>query len=343
VQISYTGVSLSNPEAVRFRYKLQENDKDWHEVGTASSVSYRDLAPGLYYFTVEARDISGAWPSKGATVEFTILPAFYQTRWFLFLCVVALIGLLWLVLRWRMKRVTAAIQERAEVRADERVRIARDLHDTLLQGIQGLMLHFHVAAQELPEGGRPRQAMERALATADRIVVEGRDRVNRLRSDHFTHKDLTQAFEAIASDLSYEQRVRFALKIEGRGEDVTSPVLNELHYIGREAISNAFRHSNASEITVRLSCWPKSVVLAVADNGHGFDSEAQEINPSAGHWGLRGMKERAEVMGARFECNSTPNKGTQITVTVAAHRAYRKHSPKDANLEDSASPERTNV
>jgi len=123
-----------------------------------------------------------------------------------------------------MKRVAATIRVRAEVRADERVRIARDLHDTLLQGVQGLTLHFHVAAQALPDGSRTREAMERALVTADRILVEGRNRVKRLRAEDLTPADLSDAFEAVAGDFNHEQRVRFALSIEGQVEDVTSPI-----------------------------------------------------------------------------------------------------------------------
>jgi signal transduction histidine kinase/ligand-binding sensor domain-containing protein len=324
IHIAYTALSFAAPRKVRFRYKLQGYDQDWSEPVSLREVNYTNLPPGDYQFRVIACNNDGVWNETGADLAFTIPPAFYQTRWFLFLCLTALICLLWLILRWRMKQVTAAIQERAKVRADERVRIARDLHDTLLQGVQGLTLLFHVAAQELPEGSRTREAMERALATARRLVAEGRDRVNRLRPEHFTHKDLTNAFEAIAADLNYEQRVRFDLKIEGRVEDVTSPVLNELHYIGREAISNAFRHSEASEIAVRLMCGPKGVVLTVADNGNGFDPEAQEINPRPGHWGLRGMNERAEVIGAQLKFNSMPNKGTEVVVTVPADRAYGK-------------------
>jgi signal transduction histidine kinase/ligand-binding sensor domain-containing protein len=343
VHIAYTALSFAAPRKVRFRYQLQGYDKDWSPPVSLREVTYTNLPPGSYTFRVIACNNSGVWNEQGARVEFTILPAFYQTRWFLFLCAATLLGLIWFVLRWRMQRVTAAIQEHAEVRADERVRIARDLHDTLLQGVQGLMLHFHVAAQELPEGGRPREAMERALATADRILSEGRNRVNSLRADHFTHKNLTEAFNAIAAEFRYEQRIRFSLKIEGPGEDVASSVLDELHYIGREAISNAFRHSKASEIAARVMCGPKSVILTVSDNGRGFDPVAQEIDRRAGHWGLRGMKERADVIGARFECNSSPNQGTQVVVTVPAHRAYTKRSPRGKELESSVSPESTSV
>ena len=326
LRIGYSVLSFPVPERVLSRYRLLGYDKEWHDGGSRVDAPYDNLGPGRYTFQVVAANNDGVWNEVGASLEFTIQPAFYQTPWFRLLYVLAGAVFVWFLYRLRLRRVADIIKQRAETRADERVRLARDLHDTLLQGIQGLMLHFHVAAQEFPQGSHPRQTADRALTTADRILAEGRDRVNHLRSDHFTYKDLTNAFEAVAADFSYEGKSRFALKLEGRGEDVSSPVLNELHYIGREAISNAFRHSRASEIVVRLRCEPKSVVLAVADNGHGFDPVTQEINPRAGHWGLRGMKERAEVIGAQFECHSTPNKGTEVTVTVPAHSAYRKRS-----------------
>ncbi|HEX4319919.1 MAG TPA: two-component regulator propeller domain-containing protein [Acidobacteriaceae bacterium] len=343
LRIGYSVLSFPIPERVRSRYRLLGNDKEWHDGGNRVDASFDNLGPGRYTLQVVAGNNDGVWNEAGVSLEFTIQPAFYQTPWFRLLYVVAIVALVWLIYRLRLRRVAGIIKQRAEARADERVRIARDLHDTLLQGIQGLILHFHLAAQEFPEGSRPRETADRALTTADRIVAEGRDRVNHLRSDRFTYKDLTNAFEAIAADFSYQGTARFSLKTEGRGEDVTSVVLNELHYIGREAISNAFRHSEASEIVVRLKCDPRSVVLTVADNGLGFDPVTQEINPRVGHWGLRGMKERAEVIGGYFECQSKPNKGTQVVVTVPAHRAYRKNSAGRKELDDSVTPESTSV
>jgi len=325
IRITYTALSFAAPRKVRFRYKLLGYDKDWSPPVSLREVTYTNLPPGNYLFRVIASNNSGVWNEEGAAAQFTILPAFYQTRWFLILCVIALIGLFWLALRWRVKRIAATIRERAEVRADERVRIARDLHDTLLQGVQGLMLHVHVAAQELPEGSRTRASMERALQTADHILIEGRNRVTRLRTNDLTHADLAGAFEAIAADLDRQQGTRFSVKIEGRTEDIIPPVVHELYYIGREAIGNAFRHSKASEITATLQCGPKEVELVVADNGCGFDLLTQ-TNLRSGHWGLPGMRERAEAIGAGFKCLSAPGKGTQVMVSVVARRAYKTPS-----------------
>lgn len=342
-RIGYSVLSFPIPERVRSRYRLLGYDKEWHDGGSRVDAPYENLGPGRYTFQVVACNNDGVWNESGASLAFTIQPTFYQTPWFQLLYALAPGILVWLLYRLRLRRVAGIIKQRAEARADERVRIARDLHDTLLQGVQGLMLHFHVAAQQFPEGSRPRETMDHALSTADRIVAEGRDHVTRLRSGQLIHRDLAKALEEVAADLNDEHRIRFAIKTEGRTEDVASQALNELHYIGREAISNAFRHSNASEIEVRFTCGLKTVVLAVADNGHGFDSVAQESNIHAGHWGLRGMKERAQVIGARFECHSAPSKGTEVIVTLPAHRAYKKSSPAKTEPGRYDSVNKTNV
>jgi signal transduction histidine kinase len=166
--------------------------------------------------------------------------------------------------------------------------------------------------------------MERALATADRILVEGRDRVTRLRGDDLSPINLSETFAAAAHAFNHEQGARFALQVEGPVEDITLPVLHQLHYMGREAITNAFRHSKASEITVGLKCEHKAVVLSIADDGCGFDPMAA-TSRRAGHWGLSGIKERAEALGGLVECHSAKNQGTKIVITVPSRRAYKKH------------------
>lgn len=331
LRIGYSVLSFPIPERVRSRYRLLGYDKEWLHGGSRLDVLYDHLGPGRYTFQVVAGNNDGVWNEAGASLELTIMPTFYQTAWFQLLYVLAGTILVWLLYRLRLRRVAGIIKQRAEVRADERVRIARDLHDTLLQGVQGLTLNFHVAAQELPEGSRTRASMERALATADRILVEGRDRVTRLRTDDLTHTDLADAFEAVAADLDHEQQVRFSVRIEGRVEDIIPPVQHELYYIGREAIGNAFRHSKASEITASLRCGPKAVEFVVSDNGCGFDLLAQQTNPRSGHWGLAGMKERAAAIGGVFKCLSAASKGTQVMVAVPARRAYRTPSSAGRN------------
>jgi signal transduction histidine kinase/ligand-binding sensor domain-containing protein len=321
VELHLEAVDIASPEKVHLQYRLDGVDPGWLNANASQMAVYTNIPTGSHTFHVRASNSSGVWDRNGVSYSITQHPYFYQTDWFLALCVALIAFLAWSASQWRVQQAKARAQMQMEERLSERARIARDLHDTLLQGVQGLMLQFHVAAQEIPQGSRTRVSMERALATADRILREGRDRVTRLRLDNLTHTDLTEAFEAVAADFNREQQVRFSLKIEGRVQDVIPSVLHELYYIGREAIGNAFRHSNASVIAVSLNCGPKSVDLIVDDNGCGFDLFTLQSNPRRGHWGLQGMKERAEVIGATFKCQSTANKGTQVIVVVPLPRA----------------------
>jgi ligand-binding sensor domain-containing protein len=193
--IKYAGINLPAPERVTYRYRLEGSDSTWQEVGSRTEAVYTKLRPGRYTFDVLASNGEGVW-SQPSSTRFQVLPAFYQTVWFFLACFALTAAVVWLILMLRIQRVTETVRIRAEERADERVRIARDLHDTLLQGVQGLMLRFDVASQEVPAGGRARTMLEDALKSADTILLEGRDRVRSLRSDTF--KDLTLA-EALAT------------------------------------------------------------------------------------------------------------------------------------------------
>ena len=173
VQIRYSAVSLSEPEAIHFRYKLQETDKDWHETDSAEPASYRNLAPGSYHFSVDATDTNGVWSHKVATAEFTILPAYYQTRWFQATCAAAFLGLLWALYRYRLHQIAQRFNTRLES-GNERTRIARELHDTLLQSFHGLMFRYQAARNMLPR--RPEEAMQAldgALERTEQAIAEG--------------------------------------------------------------------------------------------------------------------------------------------------------------------------
>src|SRR5258708_2271650 len=186
LDVHYLGVNLTTPESVTYKYRLDGLDDAWQEVGHRTEAIYTQLRPGRYTFRVMASNADGEWTEPVSSASFEVLPRFYQTTWFLLLCVLAGLLLLWFAFTLRVRVLTRGIRARAEERADERVRIARDLHDTLLQGIQGLLLTVHVAAQKVSQGEDSKMLLERALSTADRIVIEGRNRVNSLRSEHLT-------------------------------------------------------------------------------------------------------------------------------------------------------------
>src|SRR5262249_8143961 len=240
VQISYAAISLSDPTAVRFRYKLKETDKDWHEVASASPVSYRNLAPGTYHFSVAATDTNGVWSDKVANAEFAILPAFYQTRWFLALCIAAALTALYLVYLLRLTQVARQFRARMDERVNERTRIARELHDTLLQDLHGLMFEFQAARnlfQKRPEEAL--QALDGAIMGTEQAITESQDAIEALRSP--ATEDLAQLINVIGEDLAASRTgdrdsPTFGLTVEGQQRVLAPVIRDELYRIAREVL-----------------------------------------------------------------------------------------------------------
>jgi signal transduction histidine kinase len=287
-------------------------DTMWQEVGPRTEAIYTHLRPGRYTFQVMASSGNDLWTSPISSMPFTILPRFYQRTSFAVLCFVSAAALLWLAYALRLRFATKAIRMRAEERADERIRIARELHDTLLQGVQGLLLSFHVAAQKVPVEHESRKALEKALFTADRIILEGRNRVTRLRSEHLTDSELKASIEGVASELNGNTAVEFVVERKGENDSLQAHVVDEIFFIAREALTNAFRYSEASRIVVELDYQRWQFRFSCNDNGSGFDSGVLQTIKSNGHWGLRGMRERAEKIGANFLLTSSVCKGTDV-------------------------------
>jgi signal transduction histidine kinase len=305
-------------------YWLHGVDKTWQDVDRRTEAVYTHLGPGKYLFEVRATNGEGVWSAPVST-SLTVLPAFYQTAWFAVLCAIAGILLLWLGLTARVRYLTAGIKQRAEERADERIRIARELHDTLLQGIQGLLLTFHVAAQKVPADHESKQVLERALTTADQIIVEGRNRVNRLRTENVTDAELKSLIQGVADSLRSIAPIDFVLERTGGSNALRSQVVDEVFCIAREALTNAFRHSGASRIIVKLDYKEREFRMSCRDNGRGFDAEGFCALQRNGHWGLCGMEERAESMGAKLSLTSATDKGTEVHIIMPARLAYMGH------------------
>jgi signal transduction histidine kinase len=322
VQISYSAVSLSDPEAIRFRYKLQETDKDWHEVATSSPVTYRNLPPGSYHFNVSASDTNGVWSDKIATAEFTILPAFYQTLWFRSLCVILFLATLAGLYQRRLRQLARQYDMRLLERVSERTRIARELHDTLLQSIQGLILKFHALSRQVP-AGEVRQDMDRALDHADQVLAEGRDRVRNLRGTSESLDDLPAAFYRVAEAAAPDGLASLTVVVKGRVRELHSTVLEGAFSIGREALINALHHSGGLHVEVEIAYHPEQFCLRVRDNGRGIDPAVLQQGGRPDHWGLRGMRERAQTMGAQLRLWSRPGAGTEVELMVPGTTAYR--------------------
>jgi signal transduction histidine kinase/ligand-binding sensor domain-containing protein len=322
--IQYLGVNLSAPELVRYQYRLDGFDEEWQDAGSRTEAIYTQLPPGHYSFNVRASNGGNNWTSPVSMPSFTVIPASYQTIWFRVAMIALGLLLLFMAFALRLRAIARVINARAEARADERIRIARDLHDTLLQGVHGLALKVHVATQRLPAVSDSKPMLEQALSVADRMIVEGRDRLSGMRADQMTDAELVSAIDSVGRDLASTHPATHRITRVGRADMTLAPALiDEIFYIAREALTNAFRHANATEIDVELDYGRRVFLLSCADNGSGFDMSASERR---GHFGLRGMAERAARLGAQLKCSSEPGKGTRIRIVLPASRAYRSAS-----------------
>jgi signal transduction histidine kinase len=329
LDVRYFGLDLTDPRRVVYRYRLEglgsdSRDSIWQDVGPRTEATYTHLRPGSYRFQVMASNGNDAWTQPVSSATFRILPHFYERPWVQGLFVLAGVILTWVIISLRVRYVSAAIRIRAEERADERIQIARELHDTLLQGVHGLLLTFHVAAEKVPADHESKPALERALTMADHIIVEGRNRVNRLRLENLADAELKSLIEGVADNLRGIAAVEFAVERRGGEDTLQSHVVDEVFCIAREAVTNAYRHSGASRIEVELDYQKREFRMTCRDNGCGFDPKEFLTSQTNGHWGLRGMTERAERIGARFSFDSGVNGGTEACLMVPARRAYQR-------------------
>jgi len=328
LRIEFSAGSLTVPERVRFRYQLEGLDSDWQGPDGRHEAGYTNLGPGHYTFRVIASNNDGVWNNTGSSLDFTIAPAFYQTMWFDALCTLAGLGLLLAVYRVRLAQVRAQVRGRLEERLAERERIARELHDTLLQGIQGLVLRFQAAANRIPQQEPARALMERALERADDVLREGRDRVKDLRSSPGEDQDLPAALAAAGKHLALGHTAVFRAKMMGTQRELHPIVRDEALLITREALTNAFLHADAQVIDVEIVYSHAELRVIIRDDGRGIDSEILQAGGRPGHWGLLGMRERAQKIRATLRISSSPQGGTEIDLRIPAQVAYLGTSSK---------------
>ncbi len=279
LSIAYTALSLVAPEKVHFRFKLQGQDQNWREVLNRRRVEYSNLAPDNYRFRVIASNNSGVWNEAGDSLDFSIDPAYYQTPWFRVSVVVAFFVLLWALYRYRLHQIAQEFNARLDGRVDERLRVARDLHDTLLQSFQGLLLRFQGATNLLPS--RPaeaKQTLESAIDLAAQAITEGRDAIQGLRSSTAETNELAQALKALGEDLAAHQNngdgVESFVDVEGTPRDLHPILRDEIYRIAGEAMRNAFKHSGARRIEVAIAYGDRQLRVQVRDNGKGIDPRA---------------------------------------------------------------------
>jgi signal transduction histidine kinase len=328
LEIDYTALSFMAPQKVRFRYKLEGRDAGWQEPGTRRQAFYTDLHPGKYHFRVIACNNDGLWNEEGATLDFSVAPAWYQTNWFRVACTATLLILLYLLYHLRLRQLHHQFSIGLDARVNERTRIARELHDTLLQSFQGLMLRFQTVDEMLP--ARPldaKKALEGALDRADQAISEGRDAITDIRSSTLASGDLAKSITALITNLSDEfaagngRSVTFRVLVEGVPRAVRPTLQDEIYRIARESLRNAFRHAEAGHIETEIM-YGESLRLRFRDDGNGIDPSVVEHGGRSGHWGLPGIRERAKQIGAQLAVWSELGAGTEIELTIPGSIAY---------------------
>jgi signal transduction histidine kinase/ligand-binding sensor domain-containing protein len=330
VGIEFAALSLAAPEKVRFKYMLEGQDPNWKEVVNERHAQYSNLRPRKYRFRVIASNNSGVWNETGDSLEFSIEPRFYQTAWFGAACAAAFLAMLWGLYRLRLHQLAREFNARIEERDEERTRIARELHDTLLQSFQGLMFSFQAVRNLLP--GRTEEAirtLDAAIREGDEAIAEGRDTIQGLRADPALESNLEHLLTAAGKELARSSSAEgeppaFRVTVEGAWQPLSPLLQDEMYRIAREILRNAFYHAHASRIEAEVAYDSQFFRLRIRDNGKGIDPKILEQGARPGHWGLPGVRERAKRIGARLKLWSEPDAGTEVELTVPARVAYGK-------------------
>lgn len=333
VEIAYTAVELGYPERIKFRYRLEGVDRSWQFADTRRVAYYNDLPPGDYRFHVSSTDQSGRWMDGRETVmSFRASPAWFQTTWFKLLAGMLVIGLITVAYRLRLRQLAAHLHAQLQeqlaerdrlsmARQAERDRIARELHDTLLQGVNVLIWRIQSLAQRIPEGDPLRGGVDEALKLGDRLLVEGRERVQDLRTGVDGPVSLVDQLQQSVDDTDRDPSIAFIVRCEGTEIELLPRVHAEIVSLSIEALRNAFAHARARSVELSIDYGIDAFSLQVADDGIGIPGEVVAHGKS-GHWGLAGMKERAGSIGASFHIVSGESGGTAVTVSLPAVTAY---------------------
>jgi signal transduction histidine kinase/ligand-binding sensor domain-containing protein len=329
LQIDYTSPTFLIPQKVKFRYRLDGYDRDWHDAGTRRQAFYTDLPPGKYSFRVIAANSDGAWNESAAKLDFSVAPAYYQTNWFRALCALFFFALLWAAYQLRVRQLRYQFEMTLDARVSERTRIARDLHDTLLQSFQAVLPRLQAAIYQLPDSPvDARKTLEAAVDDASEAIAEGRDAVQGLRMSAVEKNDLAVAIRTVGEELAVAENEQastaFEVLVEGTPRSLHPILRDEVYRLAVEAVRNAFRHAAAQSVEVEIHYDEKHFRIRVRDDGKGIRAELLRGEGREGHYGLTGMRERAKLVGGKLTIWTEVDSGTEIELIIPASRAYEK-------------------
>ena len=329
ITFRFVGLSLKEPERVRYRYRLDGFDQGWSEPTSSPEATYGNLQPGRYQFHVIASNSDGIWNGQGTSIAFDVQPTLLQTWWFRTALLVCAGLLTFAIYRFRVHQLTALLNVRFEGRLAERTRIAQELHDTLLQSFQGLMLRFQAANQILLTNPlEAKESLEAALDRADQALSESRKAIQGIRSDSFWDHNIERALGVLMNELIADSQLTqgrpptTSVFVEGQPRNVNPWACEEICKIAREALRNALTHGKARNIEAEIAFSKEFLRVRLRDDGVGIAPAVLKEGVRAGHWGLTGMKERAERLHGQLNIWSKPDAGTEVEVATPASIAF---------------------
>lgn len=320
VEIHFAAVEVAAPEKIRMQYRLDGVDSEWLDAPANPNAIYSRIPVGTHALRIRACNRNGIWDRQGVVFMVTQQPYFYQTRWFR--AAVITLGLLLVVLVYRVRvaQISRQMSARFDERLAERTRVARELHDTLLQTVQGSKMVADHALKDSADHTRMVRAMEQLATWLAQATEEGRAALLSLRASTTDKNDLADAFRRAIDECGKGGGAETSFSVNGESRDVHPVVRDEIYRIGYEAIRNACAHSSGGQLEVTLE-YAHDLTLRVSDDGTGIEKEVVEKGKE-GHFGLRGMRERAERIGAKFTLVSSPETGTVITLVVPGRIAF---------------------
>jgi signal transduction histidine kinase/ligand-binding sensor domain-containing protein len=325
VAVHFDTVELASPEKIRFQYRLDGVDSLWLDADTTQFAIYTNIPAGSHLLHIRACNSYGEWDRIGSTYSINQIPYYYETLWFRSLSLASSLALLTGAYFFRLGQIRGQMRIRLEERLGERERIARELHDTLLQSVQGLIFRFYAIAERLPEKEPTRGEMEHTLDRANQVLAEGRDRVESLRTVADTETDLAVPFAAAASEMVQNCQIEFGIVVSGKPRPMNPVAREEAYWIGREALMNAVRHSQGRTVDLEIIYSERELRLRVCDDGLGIDQNTLNTRSQSKHFGLVGMRERAQKIRSRLDVLSRDGGGTEIELVIPAVVAYRQN------------------
>jgi signal transduction histidine kinase len=327
LELKFDAIELTSPERIRFQYRLDSVEGAWLNAGASRTAIYNSVPIGTHWFHVRACNSHGVWDREGTAYAVIQQPFFYQTSGFRVIAV-AFLGVLAVgVYQFRVRQIAASINARMEERMNERLRISRELHDTLLQSFQGLLLRFYAAHNLLPEQPEDaKNALAVALDGGAEAIAEARNTVGNLRDSTVVTHDLASELSSVCDQLrtSGAHPTSATVEVEGEARELYPLLRDEIFRIASEGLRNAFEHAQARKIRVEIVYGDWELKVQVSDDGRGIDPAIFDRGERYGHWGLPGMRERAESIGGRLDVWSARGNGTQIVLRIPAVRAYLK-------------------